>query len=442
MDDLFWAMSFLCILLCFICIMVLHGNNPLQLRSGIRNIWAIIFYKDIIFIITPVFLLFLFGIDNFSNVFFYVEAEKISRISFYISFCLLLFLIFISIFHHILLSKLNFIISTEEMIKYRKKHYFFSLCFILIGFVLLLFSILFLDYKHATINSLLTGTNLVLVRLSNVYSSSLPTQISYFITMSWWISAIFSSYLWYIKQRVTFIIMFLLGIILATSSGDKAPIIQYILLFMISYLFFYKPKIKTYQLFIGGIGFLFILMLIIYNIVSLQIEELDLATFGLYLLGRLGIGQMAGVYETLSMEFFVENSWWHMVPFASAFVEYPIFSKELMLATENYDYDRIGVKNSFFIAEAFGIGGYLLIFLSPIVVAFSYVLKIIIIFNVLRGFFGIYVAKIYSMPIVFLSSSLTGDFSSFVFQKSTLLIVILLTFVYIIGIPFKMLRKI
>jgi hypothetical protein len=172
----------------------------------------------------------------------------------------------------------------------------------------------------------------------------------------------------------------------------------------------------------------------LYFVVSLQIPNLDVETFFIYLIERLGVGQMTGVYETLSIGFQSSEYAWHVVPFASFFVDYPIFSKELMLYTEHYEHDQIGVKNSFFIAEAYGMGGTLIMFISPFVMAFAYILKGLLLYFTLKILFGGVVAKLYFIPVFFLSTNLTGDFSSFVLQKGTILLLLVFCLFYLMKI--------
>lgn len=439
-DVIFYVLTLICLCFSLICIRVLLRQTPFQLGGDFKYIWSLLFYKEMILIVTPVLLLIFFEISDF-NSFFVTKQEDVARISFYISFFLLLLFLFLSFFYRLLISNLKISLFPECFSQGERKHYLFAFSFILSGLFILIFSILFLGYKHAFFYSIFMGEPLLKVRMENVHQSHLPTQISFLITMSWWVGGIFSGFLLYKKSKLFFIV-FSLCVGLATAAGDKGPIIQYIMLFIMSYLFFYRPKLNFLKLFFMSFIYGGILFFIIYQVVSVQIPDLTLENFLIYLIERLGIGQMAGAYETLSSEFFVENSWWHMIPFASFFVDYPIFSKELMLFTENYAYNKIGVKNSFFIAEAYGMGGDFLMIISPIILAFAYIVKIIIVFTILKLLFGLNIAKIYSMPIIFLSSSLTGDFSSFVFQKSVILIAMTLFFIYFIKVFLELILRI
>lgn len=94
-----------------------------------------------------------------------------------------------------------------------------------------------------------------------------------------------------------------------------------------------------------------------------------------------------------------------------------------MMVTKGRGYSEMGVKNSYFIAEAYAIGGFPLIFLSPIIVAFSTALGLTILIDLLKGVVG----KGLSQPIAVLlylkTQSITGGFSHFPLQKGLILMV-------------------
>lgn len=427
-DFLFNSVSLVSLSLFLLFTPIFMKNTPFELGRDGKYVWAFIFYKEMVLIILPVLLLMFHSVDEFESL-RVTKQEDVARISFYICSTLCVLHLFLSFFYRLLTHKLSIGFYPSNLVISERKHYLFALSTIFSGLFLFIFSSIFLNYKHAFIYSFI-GEELITVRLANVYASSLPTQLAFLISFSWWIAAIFSGYLLYKKSVSFFILIFVIGLILASAPGDKAPVIQYIMLFVMSYIFFYQIKYSISKLILFIIIYGVLLIFIVYQVVAIQIPGLTLQDFIIYIVERLGVGQMAGVYETLSSEFFVEGSWWHMIPFSHFFVDYPIFSKELMLFTEDYDFDRIGVKNSFFIAEAFGMGGYVLMLFSPIIVSLAYVIKIIIVFSILRLFFSLVVAQIYTLPVVFLSSNLTGDLSSFVFQKSLILIILALIIVY------------
>ena len=121
-----------------------------------------------------------------------------------------------------------------------------------------------------------------------------------------------------------------------------------------------------------------------------------------------------------------------MVPGASFFIDYIPYDKALMMVTEGYGYSEMGVKNSFFISEAYGIGGMLLVFFSPIVVGMCYALGSYFLYLFLKKFFGYAVSVIFTLPIYILSSALTGGFSSFPLFKGLLLEVLCLGVIWMV----------
>lgn len=428
----------LLILLCFFPVLLGFRKTHFSITADTGFVWSLIFYKDFIFVVLPAFILVFMGIDEFRTL---RMADQNSIFSSSVIFLCSLFLFYILLlfFYRImvpgrLISYLSFDSISEVD---NKKHFIFAFSFLFAAVFLLLTSFFLLGYRHAVIYSIFSGEDLLRIRLDNVYASSLPTQISYLMTVAWWVAAIFSAYLLFIRKRVSFFVCMMIGLFLASSGGDKAPIIQYFMLFFMSILYFFRPKIKLSKIIIYLPIYFFLLFLLVFYVVSLQIKDMDISVFLSYLLERLGVGQMAGAYETLSLEFFVPGSWWHMIPFASFFVDYPVFSKELMLYTEGAEYDRTGVKNSFFIAEAFGIGKYFLMCFSPVIMAFSYIVKMLFLFYSIRFFFGIFVAGIYTIPFLYLSTSITGDLSSLALQKGTILLFMVLGLVYLLSIFLK-----
>lgn len=422
--------------LLFLTIIAFGFLIVLSLRKGtfldFKNIWSIIFYKQAVLILLPILLLTFIRVEDFSA-FKMVNQTEVFFISSLILFSFFIFSLSFLILNRLLLKYKHVNLSPRVYV-YDSAVDYFSIAAVLSGVFLLIFSILFLGYKHAFITSIVSGVNVLHVRLQNAYSTNLPSQIAYLITVSYWIGAIYSALLATRKRYMSSFIFFTVGLILSSAAGAKAPVVNLFVFAVMSYIYFSSLSLKkissTKILFWSPIYFS-VIFLILYYVVSLQIADLNVSKFLIYLVERLGVGQMAGVYETFSINFLLPQSAWHMVPFANLFVDYPIFSKELMLFTENRDFSETGVKNSFFIAEAYGMGGWFLMILSPIWMAFAYIIKIIILSLFLKSTFGESVRNIYLLPLFFLSTDPTGDFSSFAFQKGTLLLVIILTFIYL-----------
>lgn len=397
-----------------------------------KNIWSIIFYKQAVLILLPVFLLSFIGVEEF-NVFQMVKQSEVFFISSLVLFSFFTFSMTFLVLNRVFLKYKEVSLPSRAFV-YDSSVDYFSIAAVFSGIFLLIFSILFLGYRHAFITSIFSGVNVLQVRLENAYSTNLPSQVAYLITVSFWIAAIYSALLLTRKRRMSSLIFFIAGIILSSAGGAKAPVVNQFIFFVMSYLYFSSlslKKISFSKILLWSPIYIVVIFSILYYVVSLQIPDLNLSKFLIYIVERLGVGQMSGVYETFSINFLLPGSAWHMIPFANLFIDYPIFSKELMLFTENRDFSATGVKNSFFIAEAYGMGGWFLMILSPIWMAFAYIIKIVILSVFLKIVFGKSVRDIYLLPLFFLSTNPTGDFSSFAFQKGTLLLLIILTFIYL-----------
>lgn len=392
------------------------------------GLWSLLFYKEVVFILVPVFLLSVYPVSSFYSLKM-VKQEMVNEISILIVFTLFIFLSLFISFIKLFNSKKIFFFNTTFFcdLDFNRQVRIFSRGAVLLGGGLLVVSMIFLGYEHAFVSSIINGVNVLHVRLSNTYNSGLPTQVSYIISVSSWISAIYCSFLLFNGEKIKAILYFFVGAALVTASGDKAPILEYIILIVTSYIIFFRPKMNFIKIALYTPFYFTSLLFLLYYAVSLQIEDLNFSSFIIYLFERAGIGQVAGVYEALSIDFKNPDFFWHSVPFASLFLDYPIFSKELMLYTEGANYDATGVKNSYFIAESNGIGGINFMLFSPLLMAVAYFIKAFLICTFLKILGGEGVQKLYTLPLLFLSTRLTGDLSPMLFQKGTILLLIILS---------------
>ena len=123
-----------------------------------------------------------------------------------------------------------------------------------------------------------------------------------------------------------------------------------------------------------------------------------------------------------------------MFPGARLFVDYVDYQKVLMMVTEGYGYSEMGVKNSYFIAEAYAMGGFALMFLSPIIVAFSTALGLIILIDLLKRIVGKELCRPIATLLYLKTQSITGGFSHFPLLKGLILIVGQLFIIWILCI--------
>jgi hypothetical protein len=112
------------------------------------------------------------------------------------------------------------------------------------------------------------------------------------------------------------------------------------------------------------------------------------------------------------------------------------FSKDLMMATFGYyaHENDIGVMNSFFIGEALAIGGWFLVFVSPLIVAFNFcfISSIIVWIFVIKFDLGVRNAKL--IAPLFASSILmfTGDFNGLLFGKKVFVVIAFMFALYFV----------
>ena len=106
-----------------------------------------------------------------------------------------------------------------------------------------------------------------------------------------------------------------------------------------------------------------------------------------------------------------------------------------MLYTEGSDIDGSGVKNSLFIAEAYAMGGWFFLIVSPVLMAIGFHIRMLMLNKTLSYAFSVPVATFFSTPLLFLTGCLTGDFSSFALHKGTVLL-------FLIFLPFLIAKNV
>lgn len=289
----------------------------------------------------------------------------------------------------------------------------------------------FLGYHHAILDAAIAGEGLSKSRIANKYATNLPSQAQFVMEVAAWVGAVQAGYSFAWQRRWTATAYFIAATALAGAGGGKAPVITQILLAGIGYLVASrKPlnvRLMTMSFLVGAPLFIYF----IYYVVALQIPDLTLVKFVGYLFDRLFMAQMAGTYDGLALGQLHGAFYWHMIPFASLFEQYIPYDKSLMMYVEGYDFASVGVKNSFFISEAFGIGGYGLVLVSPFIVGVSFAAGIGLTYGALRMMFGYSVARMYFLPLSLQLMSVTGGFSSFPLFKGYILLFLVLGTIWI-----------
>ncbi|KQW64141.1 hypothetical protein ASC92_01425 [Variovorax sp. Root411] len=175
----------------------------------------------------------------------------------------------------------------------------------------------------------------------------------------------------------------------------------------------------------------------LFAISYIQFGGINLSDFIQFLLFRAGLGQIGGLYEEFAIRLHDANYIWHSIPFANLLIDYPIYNKDLMMVLwgANTTADETGVVNSFFVGEAFAIGGYVLALISPAIVALNYCLAIVLLTGFFRHFFGysLGAARIILQLLIPSTFIMTGDIAGILFGKlliMTLLFLVALWLLY------------
>jgi hypothetical protein len=294
------------------------------------------------------------------------------------------------------------------------------------------------EFRHAFMRALIFGELLLQVRLHNQYVAGVPSQILGFLAFSAYLLGVLSG-----RCAREFPLMGwaygLIAVVIAAARGDKAPVIITVLVWSMARWLAGRPvqwrRLALYALYasVGGTGLLF---------TGIALQDPGAAEdFFWYLLSRAGVGQMAGLFEAIALfgsgEMVHVEYLWHAIPGASVFINYVDFQKDLMMRVERYQFNEIGFKNTFFVAEAWAMGGPILAGVSPVWVGISYGAGLLLWVRLWRLMLGERMAMELSPGLYILHHSLTGGFFQFPFFKSLILMVI---FFAAFGIWLKLIR--
>ncbi|MBA6222889.1 hypothetical protein H4J51_07195 [Colwellia sp. MB02u-18] len=415
-------------------ILIIHYFGKKSIVSLNFNFWSLLFYKEMFFIIPSIFFISIYGVESFRT-FVLAKPEMENITSWVVLYCVMSFITCMIFFSFIGITNTRFVAEPSSFtLNDRRDIVIFGSSAMFTAVTLLLIAILFLNYKHAFIYTIFSSDNLIKVRLENTYYSMLPSQASYLISISTFISTIFSVYLFKINNKKLGYITLIISLFLATSEGSKGDIMNLAVVTFVAYFYFFKPKVNLLKLLVVFVFFISLSSVLLFHVVSLQVPDLSVERFFLYLVERIGVDQMAGTYETFSAELYSPKYAWHAVPFSHFFVDYNIFSKDLMLLSEGGTHTSVGVKNSLFISEAFGMGSWELAIVSPFIFSFGYVIKLLIIYSTLTILFSKSVSQTFTLPLLFTTTKLTGDFSSVVLQKGTILLLVVFVVIYLVSL--------
>ena len=370
---------------------------------------------------------------------FYVDSASIAETEMLVLSTLLGMLVLISVFSKTIFRKYLYERSSSSYFSNIHKNETYLLYSILL--LILLLDVIFLasGMKNALIEAIIFNRDLMTVRLHNSYGTIIPTFLVSFYSFLVYFLAITMGLLVRKKSKIVIVIWVLFLFLSAGFFGGKAPVFVTLFLFFLAILS--RKEISLSRILVLSVPLTVILIFLIFFMVKVQYPDIESGDFLAYMIQRIGVGQIQGVYEQFALQIRDSDYIWHTVPFANFVIDAPAFNKDLMLSTwgQNVDSESTGVMNSYFIGEALAIGGYVLVYFSPVIVAFSYCLTFAVFFILFKWYFSfnkgvtsLYIKLLLPTVIIF-----TGDIAGFLFLKLLVMLMIFITVVFIVFVLIK-----
>lgn len=399
-------------------------NTVVGISTKKSNYIGLGFFLEVFgFIFPGIILITFFGPEHFWAL-FKIKSSESSLASFLLLFqILVLFITFLILSNTIFKKYVIFrpLYLTDEKllhVNYLAKAVFLSLLMFNAGVFFVY------GYKHALISAFFSGDSLSLLRYDNV-DGKMPTFFVYFFFVNSYLLSSLSAF----HTRGKRIFYFISALYFCSISGQKMPVANVVLIFIFSYMVINNSKIN-FSFIIKMTLIPVVMIFFLFYFVKLQYQHYNFELFVDYFYNRVGVGFVAGYYEQFSLKLNDLNYFWHSVPFSNQFQTNPNFHKDLMMISENRsDPNTIGIKNTFFLAEAYAIGGAFLFIISPVIYAFNYLMSFV--------FLVFYTKKIallhndlsqVCIGFVFVFFiNLTGGMSDILFYKSPILIAIFIS---------------
>ncbi len=388
----------------------------------------------------PGSVLYYYGIYNDYTTTFYVTNDNAVTTTYFVWYALAVFIIVFA-----LLSKHKYYLRPKITLS---KHDIRTLTLLLGISILCLFIVVSIFYsfgmRNALIGSVITHENIVEIRLANRYSGIPTVIISYFIFLLHFSAILFGASIRSLSKVKKFFYFFAL-LFFMSWLGDKALYLYIFVEIFISHIYFIsistinehkasrtlsKSSIKLIIISIFSIVAFLI-------VAQLQIGFTNTHQLVGYLMGRGVLGQIAGVYEEFGLGLHDIGYALTNLPFLSFLFNHDYFNKDLMMATWGVGLassEDTGVMNSMFIGEAFAIGGYGLVLMSPIIVAVSLFWSHSLLYWIMRKFININRNLMKSITVFIVAStfSLAGDFGPYMFMKLAIMEILFLISILII----------
>jgi len=413
------------VLLLGYCVMLKTTVFGINLKSANYN-GAFVFYTLIAYVIPSSLLLNFFPIQSFW------VAFKVHQDTVFFTTLLILWSVFVFYVVLWLISKTNkkyfrlnpFFVTVEV-----KRPLLFVRITISVCLILIIFTWVFLGVGHSFSMSMLNDVSVSEFRMNIKASRGLRAIKHLFIFITPLLAAIVASPVYDGDRKIERLLSVLAIIFIAGWGGSKGPILGVILVLMVSHITFKRVRFGLLSP-LKIVLFLIFTIGVTYRVVLFQYPHMkDIFLFADYFYQRVFVAQMIGVYEQYNVFLQDYNYIFHGVPFASYFIDYPQFHKDLMLVTEDRtNPDNIGIKNTLFIAEAYGMGGVVLMVISPVIMALnfslSYVWMVFLINKI--AFVELEFTKRIVAISIFSYVGITGGFSDLMFFKITIMMTLLL----------------
>jgi len=445
MNEAAFAISLVSLVVVPLSAFFLLKNTLFDISNPYSNPWPLLWYFTLATVLVPVVIVSAVGVENAPGLFLAQPGTEsmVASVVFATMIGYVITLAFsLRLFNLALRKGAVRVLAFED-----KRIEEVALVLSILGLVVLVICY-FWGYKHAFLSALLEKRRLLEVRLANKYASYVPSKIASIVPFIGYFLSALAGYMSR-KKLVKSLGYLFLSILFLSAPGDKAPPVWGVIIWMLAQGSLLPKRVFSFRFVITIVFFSSLLVFIVYWVMSLQMPTITVETYFQYLFRRLGIGQMAGVYETFGLvqinSMPAGDFYLHMIPGARLFVNYTDYQKVLMMITEGYGYEEMGVKNSLFIAEAWAIGGPALVLLSPIIVGLSTGIGLLVLTKVIGGIVGKELAPSIALLLYLKTHDITGGFSDFPLFKGLILtmiqILIIILSYYLFTVCKKVLRN-
>lgn len=413
-------MAFILVFVVFLAILYWYSfRGTIFQFSPSKNRWGgVVYWREIFTLIVMGCIVFEF-VDINDLVVVHVTPDSIIETTPYILITICLFIVSVSILSRKIFTtslvhdhSSQISLSCSENIDDQKNVLYSSAAILVVLISVMLLS----GYEHSFIGAVWGDEDLMTIRLRNSYSDALPQHFQTYGRYAVILTAVLLGVTGVNLSNLVFFAIFSLVFYSSSFFGDKSPIVQSILLYFFAKYGNNNSKLMSnWRLFFIA----FATLLIAYIVVKVQDADADFIAF---MFNRIGIGQIQGVYEQFVLKIQKFDYIYNELPLSGLFINSGgDYSKDIMMNTFGlYLKDNeVGVMNSYFIGEAYAVGGYMFLFLSPIIVAFNVCLVCHLMIHAMMRYFKLNKTVAQNVSVLFGTSimSLTVDLGGLIFFK-------------------------